>query len=226
MATIAQHISNIRGLIKEHSRNPDVYTDQFLYELLNGARARWLEINANKINHNSEWDWESFPIFLQKDKSHLINCIQVGCDVMRSVYKIPRALLVNNKSLLEIFTFDWKPIILGSEVDWLNMKYDDIKSKQTNASIINDYLVIWNNKKLKAVLVKGIWEDVTNWSELPLCDDEGNIVEPSCYNPLIKDFPISETMKDQVYEFVIGKIKVPKQIQGDQSNDSNNEMRI
>lgn len=226
MATIAQHISNIRGLIKEHSRNPDVYTDQFLYQLLNGARARLLELNANKINHNSEWDWETFPIFLKKDKSHLVNCVQVGCDILRSEYKLPRALLVNNKSLIDVYTFSWKPVVLGSEIDYLNAKYDDVKSKQINASIINDYLIIWNALDLKAVLVKGIWEDITQWSSIPECNEDGDIIAPNCYNPLTKDFPISETMKDAIYDFVLAKIKVPKQMVGDETNDSNNEIKM
>lgn len=226
MATIGQHISNIRALIKEHGRNPDIYTNQFLYQLLNGARARLLEINANKINHNSEWDWETFPIFLKKDKSHLVGCINVGCDVMRSEYKLPRALLVNNKSMIELFTFDWNPIILDSEISWLNAKFDTIKTKYINASIINDYLVVWNKLGLKAVLVKGIWEDISEWTTIPQCDVDGNFTEPDCYDILSKDFPISETMKDAIYDFVLAKIKIAKQLPSDRTNDSNNEIRI
>jgi len=225
MATISQHISNIRALIKEHSRNPDVYTDQFLYQLLNGARARLLEINANKINHNSEWDWKSFPIFLQKDKSHLIGCIQVGCDILRSKYKLPRALLVNNKSMMDVFTLSWNPIMLGSEIDWLNSKYDDIKSKKIFASVVNGYLVIWNNMTIKTVMVKGIWEDVTEWADLPGCTEDGEIGVETCFSIENSDFPISETMKDAIYDFVLAKIKLPKQLEDDASNDSNNEFR-
>lgn len=226
MATIGQHISNIRQLIKENSRNPDVYSDQLLYQLLNGARAELLESNANKINHNSEWDWETFPIFLKKDKSHLIGCVEYGCDILRSEYKLPRALLVNNKSMVEFYTFSWKPIVFGTEIDWQNFKYDDVKSKQTNASIINDYVVIWNNMKLKAILAKGIWEDITDWQSLPLCNEEGDIIQPSCFDPLSKEFPISLSMQDRMYSVVLNKLKVPKGLIEDQTNDSNNEIRV
>lgn len=225
MATIGQHISNIRGLIKEFSRNPDSYTDQELYQLLNNARTRLLEINANKINHNSEWDWQTYPVFLVKDKSHLINCIQVGCDILRSEYKLPRALLINNKSLIDVFTFSRKPIILGSEIDWLNNKYDDVKSNQINVSIIDDYLIVWNNMKLKAVLVKGIWEDITDWASLPQCNDEGEIGNLSCYNPLTDEFPLSLTMADDAYKIVLEKLSIPARIVADKTNDSNNEIR-
>lgn len=226
MSTINQHISNIRGLIKEHSRNPEVYTDQFLYQLLNGARARLLEINANKINHNSEWDWETFPIFLTKKKSHLVGCIQVGCDVMRSEYKLPRALLVNNKSMIEVYGFDWKPIILASEIDWLNTKYDDVRSKYINASIINDYLVIWNKLNLKAVLVKGLWEDVSEWAQIPQCNEDGDIVAPTCFDIYTKDFPLSESMKDAAYDIVLSKLGFTKKLMADTTNDSNNEIKV
>lgn len=225
MAKINQWISDIKGLIKKADRNPEVYSDQFLYSLLNGARARVLEQNANKLNHESEWDWMQFPIKLIKAKSHLVGCVTVGCDVLRSENKIPRALLTNNLSKVKVTTYDYTKIALVTEQSFSNNAFDDIKSKTPQASIINGYLVIWNKPTLKSVLINGIWEDVLQWAVIPYCDEDGNMTNGVCFDAISQDFPLSETLKDVVYEFVIQKLKLPLQLLADTTNDSNGETR-
>lgn len=225
MAKINQHISNIRALIKQYGRNPDVYTDGFLYSLLNGARNILLEQNVNKKNFISEWDNRQYPIRLVKDKSHLVKCVTVGCDILRSEYELPRALLTNNKSLFKVTDFSYKPITLVTEREFEFNKYDDIKKNTTQASIVNDYLIIWNNLKLKSVLIKGIWEDVLDWSKLPQCDSLGNYSVNHCFNALTEDFPLSETLKDAAYSIVLKKLDIPLSLIGDKINDSTNEIR-
>lgn len=225
MATIGAHISNIRGLIRQYGRNQDAYTDQFLYSLLNAARGRVLEQNANKLNHNSEWDWRQFFIKLVPDKSHLIGCITVGCDIMRSEYKLPRPLLVNMKSMIAITTLSYGTIIFGTEQDYQNNKFNDIKSGKTFASIINGYLVIWNNKKIKGLLVSGIWEDMLDWAKIPHCDEDGNYTADACFNPLSDELLVSLTLQDTCYDFVIQKLGIPLRINADVTNDSNLEIK-
>ena len=225
MATINQHISNLRGLIKEHGRNPGVYTDPQLYELFNGAANRLLRNYNVRLNHNSEWDYEFYPMPLVDDKSHMIGCVTVGCDIKRSQYKIPRALLIRNRSMIDVYTFDYTPIILGNEIDWQNNQYDDVKKNKTNASIINDYLVIWNNKTLKSVLLKGIWEDITQWSSIPMYNDDCELVAQTCYDPLVQDYPLSESFKNDAYDMVLEKLFRSKQLLSDDTNDSNNELK-
>jgi len=225
MAKINQWISDIRGLIKKADTNPEVYSDPFLYSLLKGARARVLEQNANKLNHESEWDWAQFPIKLIKSKSHLVGCVTVGCDVLRSEFKIPRALLTNMKSKIFAYTYDYSEIAILTEQDFSNSAYDDIKSKRPQASIINGYLVLWNKPTLKSIIVRGIWEDILEWSAIPYCDENGNMTGGNCFDASTQDFPFSETLKDAVYDFVIQKLKLPLTLTADMTNDSNGEIR-
>lgn len=224
--TINQYISDLRQLIKENGRDDNVYTDPFLYSLLNGARSTLLEQNSNKLNHISEWDWQQFPIKLIPDKSHLVGCIIPGCDILRSQYKIPRALLTNMKSMFDISTFDYTLINFGSEQDFQNTKYDDIKKKTTSASIINDYLIIWNNLKLKMVLLNGIWEDVLEWQNIPQCDNEGNFTTENCFDIRTSELKISRTLQLAIYQMVMEKLGISFKLNEDITNDSNSEIRI
>lgn len=222
--TINQHISNLRALIKKHSRNPDVFSDALLYSFLSGARSIILEQNENKANHTSEWDITQFPIKLVKTKSHLVGCVTYGCDVLRSEYKIPRALLMNIQSKFKVSTYDYTNVLIGTEQDYQNSKYDDIKSKLIHASIINEYLIIWNKLNLKSVLVSGIWEDVLDWAMIPFCDMNGNTTSSTCYDARTSNFPLSETHKLAAYDIVLQKLGIPLKLQSDQTNDSNSEM--
>lgn len=224
--TINQYISDLRQLLKENGRDDNIYTDPFLYSLLNGARNTLIEQDSNKQNHLSEWDWYQFPIKLIKTKSHLVGCVTVGCDVLRSEYKLPRAITTNSKSHLIVTTFDYSTIDFGTEQTYQNNKYDDIKSNMAIASIINGYLVIWNNLKLKMVLVNGIWESILDWSIIPQCDSNGTYTVNSCFNARESEFHISETKKLAIYQMVLEKLNAPLRLKQDITNDSNSEIRI
>lgn len=224
--TINQYISDLRQLIKENGRDDNIYTDPFLYSLLNAARVTLLEQNSNKNNHVSEWDIQQFPIRLVKDKSHMIGCVTVGCDILRSEYKIPRPLLTDMKSAFNVTTLDYTTIGFGTEQDYQNSKYDDIKKRTVSVSIINDYLVIWNNLKLKMVLVNGIWEDILDWCNIPHCDIDGNFTLSSCFDARTSDFKISLTLQIATYQIVLEKLGLSFKLKEDITNDSNAEIKV
>lgn len=225
MNTINQYISDLRQLIKENGRDDNIYTDPFLYSLLNGARNMLIEQTFNKINHISEWEWQQFPVKLVKDKSHMIGCVTVGCDVLRSEYKLPRPLLTNLKSLVNVTTFDYHTIDFGTEQDVDLNKYNDFKSNRPVATIINDYLVIWNNLTLKMVLVSGVWENIVQWADIPQCDGNGEYEPTACFDIKSSPFKISETMKLPVYKLILDQLNISFKLNEDLTNDSNSEIR-
>ena len=225
MTTINQYISDLRSIIKESGRAENVYTDQFLYSLLNGARVSLFEQESNKLSFISEWDWQQFPINLIKTKSHLIGCVPVGCDVLRSEFKLPRTIASNNKNLLKLTTYDYTPIAIESEQGRRNSVYDDIKSNNTIASIINDYVVIWNNPNLKHILASGVWEDVMGWAVIPGCDVDGNATTGTCFDIINSEFKISEKLKLATYKMVLDKLFPTLNKATDITNDSNSEIR-
>lgn len=225
MTTVNQYISDLRSFIKESGRNIDVYNDSFLYSLLTGARSALLAQQATNLNHVSEWNWQQFPLKLVPDKSHMIGCVTVGCDIMRSEYKIPRPISSNLKDLIDVYTFDYSTIILDSEQAYRNSKYDDVKKKQIMASIINGYLVVWNKPMLKYVLVNGVWDNILDWTSIPQCDNDGNYTVDTCFDILNSEFKIDNKLKIATYQMVLDKLFPTLDRKKDITNDSNAEIR-
>lgn len=226
MATINQYISDLRSVIKESGRSEDIYTDSFLYSLLNGARLKILEQQFNKLSFSPEWDWHSFPVKLIKSKSHLIGCVEYGCDIMRSEYKLPRALASNYKNMINVTTFDYSKITLGTEQEYQNSKYDDIKSKEPFGSIINGYLVIWNRPLWKNVLVSAPWEDILEWTKIPYCNESGEYTNDPCFDIINSEFKMSEKLKLDVYQLVLDKLDRYLNKTKDMTNDANSQIHM
>jgi hypothetical protein len=225
MTTINQYISDLRGIIKESGRSADVYTDQFLYSLLNGARAYLLEQQSSKLDFQSEWDWQQFPLKLVKDKSHLVGCVTVGCDILRTEYKVPRPITSRIKNMMDVTTFDYSTILLSTEQAYRNAKYDDIKSQKTMASVINNYIIIWNKPELKSILVNGLWENLLDWTTIPQCDNSGNYTTATCFDALNSEFKIGEDLKHATYDIVLKKLFPTLDRHKDITNDSNAEIK-
>ena len=79
------------------------------------------------------------------------------CKLIKSVCKIPKTLKGRNKSLFTVSTLSGDIVNMYSEDEWSIAKSDRIKGNMLAGSIINGYLYIWNNNKLKFIKVSGIF---------------------------------------------------------------------
>lgn len=221
MATLNQHISNLRGLIIKYSRTQENYTDQTLYELLNGARTEVIKNIAKKFNHISASNYQTFTIALEESDPPNWECVPTylkgKCKVRKSKYKVPNAVKGRNKSLFSFKTLGGQSIDIYSETEQEIFKNDKVRSKHIMASIINNYLYIWNRPDLQFVKVTGVWEDPTKWSEIPDCTGELDV----CYNILTDDYPLDTDDQNMVYKMSIEMLGIPLKLQYDQTNDSN-----
>ena len=228
MATIGQHISNLRGLIKQYGRTDESYSDQFLYQLLKGERNELISDTLRKFNHVSEWNWETYCMKLIKTKPHNCDCVpsHLNCTVLRSKYKIPQPVKGRNKSYIEFKTLGGQEIALYDESEWLRIKEDDIRSGVISASIINGYLFIWNNLTLRVFNVGGIWQDQMEWQSIPKCDVDGEETSDLCFNPLTSEFPLDLEKQNYIYSKVLTLLKIPIQLPQDITNDSNESIKV
>jgi len=224
--TIGNHISNIRGLIKHYGRTDENYTDQFLYNLLNGEKNAVLEDTLMKQNHASEWYWKQYCIRLIKTKAHNCDCVPTyldKCLVVRSEYKLPQPIAARNKSYLSFITIGGEQINLYTQEEWLRIvDLDEIKTKQLAGTIINGYLYIWNDPDLLLVKVHGVFADPTDWAEIPDCTGTA----PTCFNIKSDDFGLDEDQKQGAYQLVFELLKLPIQLTQDVTNDSNEQIKI
>lgn len=218
--TINQHISNLRDLIKEYG-DDSKYTDSRLYEMLTAAKAKLLK-QKRKI---SNFSWQTYCIGLEKVKAHDCDCIQAGCDVLRSKFKIPTPLEGRYSTLFRVMTLGDIVIPIRSETQFEIDKFDDIKKGKRNYWIRNQHLILRNDLNLKALVVRGIWDDLTEWAEVDLCDDSGTTIG-KCFDISNDDFGMDKDLAFDSYIMVVNKLfRLTLQLKSDINNDSNSEIR-
>jgi len=226
MKTIGQHISAIRGLIKSYGRNPEGYTDEGLYNLFSVSRADILKQQFEKLSFLSEDNWFQFCMSLEISKSHNCDCVpdHLECKILKSKYKIPSVIAGMNKSKINIATIAGKQINIITEAEWRRKK--DKEPTEYYGSLINSYLIIWNAPlTLKVVSVSGVWSDPLSLQTIPNCDPDGNSTN-LCYDPLITLYPLQEEYAHRTYKRTLELLNVPMQLPQDQTNDSNEFVKV
>lgn len=225
MQTIGQHLSNIRGLIKAYGRNQEGYTDEGLYNLFSVSRNEILSNQLKKFHALSEQNWYQICMSLEVSKSHNCACVPdyLECKVLKSKYKLPSTLTGRNNSKIKVRTIGGKVVNIVTEDEWYRKK--DTETTNYYGTIVNSYLVIWNAPlALKLVLISGIWSDVTALSIIPNCGDDQD--DGTCYDPLTTLYPLQEELTKAVYELVLKMLSISTQIPQDQTNDSNEFIKM
>jgi hypothetical protein len=222
MAKVGEEISIFRTLVKEVA-DDSIYTDQFIYHILSSARALLFKRKTDSFKKISDWEYQQFCVPLEEDLSHNCGCIKVGCTVFRGKNKLPRVLNSRNKDLLRITTLDYKEIPIVSERQIITSDYDDAFKGKMLATITDRYPIIWNTDRLKAVLITGVWEDISEWVDKSLCDLEGNELE--CFDFMDTEFSIDSDLRYGMYQLSLELMRLPLALKEDITSDNSNVIR-
>jgi hypothetical protein len=226
MQTIAKHISSIRGLIKSYGRNPEGYTDEGLYGLFSVSRAEVLKNQLKKFDAIHDDNWYQICMGLSISKSHNCDCVpdHLECKILKSNYKLPTVLVGNNTSKLRVRLISGKVVNIISEDDWFRRK--DKETQEYFGSIVNSYLILWNVPlSLKAILLTGIWSDITQLESIPNCSEDGT-EHGLCFNPMDMLFPLQDEYARPVWEYTLKLMNIGSQMPQDQTNDSNEFIKL
>jgi len=227
MSTIATHVSLIRSLISEHS-DGSKYSDQFLFELFKNASKRLQYQKARRYEYLSDWNRTRHCLKLEKAKSHNCDCVEVGCDVLKTVYELPKPMTARGGDLIKVFDLNGRRIDQVTPQEQINNLNDPSRIKQTRTafSIVNKRVVIWNNLTLPAIEVEEIAEDETEWAGIHLCDpDTGEDTTETCFDVQKDDYPIDAELVEPSYRMVLELLNIPLQLQEDKTNDANENIR-
>jgi len=223
--TIGQHISNIRGLIKAYGRNQEGYTDEGLYSLFSVSRATILQQQLKKFMAISEHNWFRICMSLEIAKSHDCDCVpdKYECKVLRTKYKIPPVLVGRNNSKIQVRLLSGKTVNIVSEDEWFRKNKD---TKEYYGSIVNHYLILWNVPlTLKVISVNGLWTNPIDLVHIPNCLNDG-VEVGTCFDPLTQDYPLEDEYAEDVYMKVLKLLNIPLQLPQDQTNDSNEFIKL
>lgn len=225
--TVKEIVSYIRGVIKEHDSSLGPYTDRFLWETFNIAKADVLStLRLRRFNYKNPQNYIGFCMELEKGLSHECNCITYGCEVLVTKHELPKFFSGRNTPSLRLYTLGNNQIDIVTENEVQDvLSYDKIYKNKVVASIINNKIVIWNTLDLKVIRVTALWEDITAISSVQYCNDN-DPTQPNCIDVYSVDTGVD---KDLVYTIVsdrVMKLLSPSfQLQEDTNNDSNHEIR-
>lgn len=190
--TIAQHISTLRLLIRRF-QDDSYLTDEQIYSLLVQANNI---INKRRFDENqivSEYEFNYYNIGLElKD----INpCLETGCKVLRTKHKIPLPYSSKTNTYLKVLTPFGKEIV---KIKYDSMLKHPAYKNKIGYRIKNQYIEIINSTKLSSIQVGAIWNDISEWADKQLCNDDSNGSTGNCFDADSVPFSV-----ENGYEFML-----------------------
>ena len=199
---IGELISTVRQLIKE-VQDDSKYTDSFLWSIISTCAKDKSTIHTRT----------RFCIELERVKHHDCSCVAVGCDVLRTKYKVPTPIKAT------VYTMTGNTIGYSSDQELKFNIYDPIKSKSIRHNFHNQYLYIYNTLDLLYVQLEGTWENVTEWIDVQYCGNGG------CIDVYELESGISRVDTEEVYRKVFNLLQIPLSRPDDFTQDRNSERR-
>lgn len=199
---LSEELSTLRNLIKEVDKDSEV-SDSLLYSLWKKARGKkyYQEISRGN-NVGGSWAKQRFCIELEKKKSVQCDCLEIaelGCDVLVSVYELPKPIGNNYSDGINITNLGYKNIGMTTPTAVMtNEKYDEIKSRKARASIINKKLYIFNDLQQDHVFVSAIWDDPLAWNDVQSCQNTND-----CEDVLETETGLSEDYSGDVLKMAL-----------------------
>lgn len=225
MATIGEAIDIIRGMLKAFT-DDTLFTDEYLYSFLNKARLTILKRELGK-NGLSKWNYQEYCMGLEKAKSHDCECVKVGCDILKTKYKIPKPLRYMGNEVIEIYDLGYCEIAPTTVKNQKDDMLDPIKGSSVMYTINNDKASFFNTDlNMKGVIVRTISEDPTEWESVTMCDEQGEETENECYDVLNDPFPIDGDLLLVVYELTFNLLAKTLNIREDLTNDAQEQIKI
>ena len=222
--TIAQHVSELRSLVKQYSQSLSPYTDSQLYGLFTQAAAFLTTKTYEKGSRQSWFNSRGFCVKLIEDVSHPCpECASTGCKVLVSTIKIPKVYALKNRELLRVSKLDDTEIHLIQPYERKSKMEDEFFKNVLLGTILNDKLVVYARNKPTTVIVRGHWVDILDWQDIPECGIDGNETGDMCLNPLKESFHIDPDLVYPAYNMVLDQLGLSLKLPQDNSNNANNQ---
>lgn len=199
---IGELISTLRQLIKE-VQDDSKYTDSFLWSIINSCR-------RDKTN---KYDNTRFCIELERVKHHDCSCVTVGCDVLRTVAKIPTPVQMT------VYDLGGSTIGYSADQELKYNVYDPIKSKAIRYNTHNQFLYLYGTLDRQYVQLEGVWDNIIEWVEVQYCGAD------TCIDVYELESGISVLDSKDVYFDCLRLLQIPLSRPDDHNPDRNSESR-
>ena len=200
------------------------FTDKAIYYALRIARAGAVARKVKRKEPVGYNNWQTICLKLEQTKYQDCSCVKVGCDVLKSVYRIPSVVVGRNKPLIKVETFGRHQLpYVTSNMQQRNL-HTEVMADIPTYYIQNGKLIVWNNLALKAIMVTGIFEDPTSLESIKICNEQGDEYDVCSYDPKEEEFPLDEGLLDEVVEATISRLTNTLRIPQDTINNAKSEI--
>lgn len=228
---IGEIVQRIQSLYSKGVESDDARLMQrHIYNKLLTTRARLISEQAKKKQRISQWNYQVIPcIELVKVSAQECPCLPpIGCDMMRSKYKLPKPLSGLSGSLIQTVT----TLDRGQKLNEVSMNAvrslagNKYSSKSINYFIEQGYLYITTPSKIQFVRLVGLFEDPIAAKTFENYCKENCTDCVDCIDYQEEEFPIDNDTIDVLIELTVQELIVLfGQSQQDNTNDSNDNRR-
>lgn len=222
--TIIATIDKTRETIRQTSDDSE-YSDMYLYHMLLDSRNLLIERELNKRKMRSSFNWKTLCMPLIKSNEIPCDCIpeDLGCIALRTKYKVPKPISSIFSDTIKILSLDGrKEITMKSTLAGKHNKYSRQGKPPVYATYYNEYIYIigYPNNNLPAVLIQLIPEDPVEMDNITLCDEKGNELDDTCFDPTKDTFNIDGYLMKAVVESTLATLGKSMQLNEDYTNDN------
>lgn len=202
---IQEELSTLREALFLHApdKKTGTWDDPFIYSVWKKYRAVAIRKSVSTIN------LQTFCLQLTSATSHDCDCIHFGCKVRKSIHPLPDTISGAFADNLRVSTLSGKTIGFMEDNERFSISLDPIKKQQRTFSLLNGHVLIWNDKDMKVITVRGPWADPMEWLEIHHCAGTGVV----CPDAETLDAGLTEEQSAFVFNAVIRELIPGLQIQ-------------
>lgn len=221
MATLSEIVYNIQNFIEGGRIQVDSIPsyEQLVFNV-NIQRAKWARRDINKNGYISDtWQQDLGCVELELVDSAQCCTIESGCDILRTVNKLPRLVrLYNRDAITFVGSIDKQSsyaVINPNSAKYA--EYEKYTGSQKRFFLLNQYGFLTNSKTQKYINVRGVFTDPRQAAWFVDCDDEPCWTEDD-------EYPMPEDLIDLMTDdFLNNKIKIITEVKQDLINDAKDE---
>jgi hypothetical protein len=195
-------------------------SDGFLSHILFAVRNDLLRKRLDKGTQLSEEVYNTICMDVSDSKFHNCNCAEGGCDVKRSVFKIPSVLMTKRGATLKVMNLNGE-VIDSLSIDTNKYAKEHGLVQRTRSSNIfdisqmnwythNNYIFVQNNPHIKKILVKGVFTESIANLNLEQCTGLNNNTT-TCVYPYSDSGFIDQDLLPVLYSMCLQLINRPVQ---------------